>query len=194
MSSDRAQPLAPSVDVQEHKSPVQRPSFPETDDDFYDNEPRETDDDWHDTAPVQAVPPQPVQPQVADQEKPKKPQSDHDQPWYDDVKGTLQWVDLAAAANATTKFIAGHSATEAGGALLSRMLPEIIAGPAVEALGFAASAPVALAAAFVIGGIELYEHRKEIWDMTRHGPLEGQTIQDHPAYKALSGSGGQIFA
>ena len=85
---------------------------------------------------------------------------------------------MAAAANATTKFIAGHSATEAGGALLSRILPEIVAGPAVEALGFAAGAPVALAAAFVIGGIELYEHRKEIWDTTRHGPLEGQTIQD----------------
>jgi len=181
MSSDRAQPLAPSVDVQENKSLVQRPTSQETDDDFYDKEPRETDEE-------------PVQPQVAEQEKPKKPQSDHDQPWYDDVKGTLQWVDVAAAANATSKYVAGQSATEAGGALLSRMLPEIIAGPAVEALGFAASAPVALAAAFVIGGIELYEHRKEIWDMTRHGPLEGQTIQDHPAYKALSGSGGQIFA
>ena len=108
----------------------------------------------------------------------------------------MKWVDAAAVANGKGQYITEHTGTQVAQGLLTRMLPELVAGPAVEALGFAASAPVALAAAFVIGGIELYEHRKEIWDITRHGPLAGQTMKDHPAYKALSGGGGrgQIFA
>ena len=144
----------------------------------------------NDAKPLEAVPPQPVQPQAAQEQSQTPP----DQPWYDDVKGSLKWVDLAAAFNGTGQFLTRHTGTQLAQGVLTEMLPKLVAEPAVAALGFAASAPVALAAAFVIGGIELYEHRKEIWDATRHGPLAGQTITDNPAYKAISGSGGQIFA
>jgi hypothetical protein len=151
--------------------------------------------------PLEPIVPQAVQSQSALPQPDTQPSGEQadktdepDQPWYDDVKGTLEWVDIGAAGNATGQFFTGHSGTELGQTVLKRMLPRVVGEQAAAALGVAASAPVALAAAFIIGGIELYEHRKQIWDMTRHGPLNGQSIQDHPAYKALTGHNGNIFA